>query len=113
MDALQQSTIEELCKNGAKMSMKNEKLAQSLKLKEAEALEIISLMDNSIDYLSTTQRKSVKNFKEWTNKSFCLLTAEHGFSMLIRVFYNNKFHAILFDAGNSPNGVLKNAKRWK
>jgi 7,8-dihydropterin-6-yl-methyl-4-(beta-D-ribofuranosyl)aminobenzene 5'-phosphate synthase len=37
--------------------------------------------------------------------------AEHGFSMLIRVFNEGKSNSILFDTGSSPNGILENAKR--
>jgi 7,8-dihydropterin-6-yl-methyl-4-(beta-D-ribofuranosyl)aminobenzene 5'-phosphate synthase len=81
-----------------------------LKLREAESVEIISLIDNSVDYLSTIQKEEVKNVREWTRKHFTLPMAEHGFSMLIRVFSDDKPHNILFDAGSSSNGVLTNAK---
>jgi 7,8-dihydropterin-6-yl-methyl-4-(beta-D-ribofuranosyl)aminobenzene 5'-phosphate synthase len=81
-----------------------------LKLKEAEGAEIISLMDNSVDIFSTLQKGEVKNFREWTKKHFRLPIAEHGFSLLVRVFDGNKFHSVLFDAGISPNGVVTNAK---
>jgi 7,8-dihydropterin-6-yl-methyl-4-(beta-D-ribofuranosyl)aminobenzene 5'-phosphate synthase len=84
---------------------------QSLKLGEAESVEIISLIDNSVDYLSTIQRRGVKNVREWTKKHFRLPMAEHGFSMLIRVYDGKKSHSVLFDAGSSPNGVITNAKR--
>ncbi|MGC8999266.1 MAG: MBL fold metallo-hydrolase [Candidatus Bathyarchaeia archaeon] len=83
----------------------------SLKLKEAEGAEIICLMDNSADFLSTIQKNEAKSFREWTKKHFRLPIAEHGFSLLVRVFDGNKFHSVLFDAGISPNGVITNAKR--
>ncbi|MEM3641396.1 MAG: MBL fold metallo-hydrolase [Candidatus Bathyarchaeia archaeon] len=86
-------------------------LNQSVKLREAESVEIISLIDNSVDYLSTIRRKDVKNVREWAKKHFRLPMAEHGFSMLIRVYDGNKSHSVLFDAGSSPNGVIINAKR--
>lgn len=82
-----------------------------LKLKEAESVEIISLMDNSVDIFSTIQRSEVKSFREWTKKHFRLPVAEHGFSMLVRVFHEGKIHSVLFDAGCSPDGVVTNAKR--
>jgi len=85
----------------------------SLELKEAEGAEIISLMDNSVDILSTIQRGEVKSVREWTVKPFRLPIAEHGFSMLVRVFGEGKVHSVLFDAGCSPNGVLTNAKRME
>lgn len=87
----------------------NEAFSQSLR--EAESAEIISLMDNSVDYLSTIQKAEVKNVREWTKKHFILLMAEHGFSVLVRVFSGDKSHSVLFDAGISPNGVVTNAKR--
>ncbi len=89
-------------------------------LKEVESVEIISLMDNSVDFLSTVGREEVQNVREWIKermnrewieKHFRLPMAEHGFSMLVRVFDGNKFHSILFDVGGSPNGVVTNTKR--
>ena len=71
----------------------------SLKLKEAVGAEIISLMDNSLNVLSTIQINEVKNVREWTKKNFRLPITEHGFSMLIRIFDEKKVHSILFDAG--------------
>ncbi|MEM3383654.1 MAG: MBL fold metallo-hydrolase [Nitrososphaerales archaeon] len=82
-----------------------------LKLIEAQSLEIISLMDNSLDILSTIRRNEVKSVREWTKKHFRLPIAEHGFSMFIRVFYDGKVHSVLFDTGCSLNGVVTNAKR--
>jgi len=84
---------------------------QNFKLKEAERVEIISLVDNSVDFLSTTRRREVKSFREWAKRPFRLPLAEHGFSMLLRIFHENESHAILFDAGGSPNSVVTNAER--
>ncbi|MGB9854526.1 MAG: MBL fold metallo-hydrolase [Candidatus Bathyarchaeales archaeon] len=85
--------------------------AFSQSLREAERVEIISLMDNSVDYLSTIRKAEVKNVREWARKHFILPMAEHGFSMLVRVFSGDKSHSVLFDAGISPHGVIINAKR--
>jgi len=46
----------------------NERLHQRSKLREAERVEIISLMDNSVDNLSTIQREDAKNVREWMRK---------------------------------------------
>ncbi len=89
----------------------NKAFPQNLKIREAEKVEITSLMDNSVDFLSTVRRKEVKSVREWTKKLFRLPIAEHGFSMLIRVSDGKGFHSVLFDAGISPNGVVINAKR--
>ena len=83
----------------------------NLKLKEAEGAEIISLIDNSVDILSTINRGEVKSVREWTKKHFRLPIAEHGFSMLVRVFDEGKVHSVLFDTGCSSTGVVTNAKR--
>ena len=37
--------------------------------------------------------------------------AEHGFSMLVRVFNEEKSESILFDTGGSPEAIGENAKR--
>ncbi len=89
------------------------KINQTIQLKEAKSVEIISLMDNSIDFLSTIRRDNVRKFREWVKnkKYFQFPIAEHGFSMLVRVFDGKKFHNILFDVGGSKNGVIMNAKR--
>jgi len=83
-----------------------------LRLREAEKVEIISLVDNSIDFLSSTEkRKEVKSFREWVKKPSRLPVAEHGFSMLIHVYYGNERHSILFDVGGSSSVIMANARR--
>lgn len=93
---------------------------QTVTLREIDGVEIISVMDNTIDFISTAKRKGVQKVRKWTRdrmgekwvkKHFRLPFAEHGFSMLIRVFSNGKSHNILFDTGISPEGVVTNAKR--
>ena len=88
-------------------------------LNEVDGVEITSLADNTVDFLSTIERKEVhqvrewirkRTSKEWIKKHFQLPFAEHGFSMLIKVFSNETFHDILFDAGVSRQGVVTNAK---
>ncbi|MEM3549584.1 MAG: MBL fold metallo-hydrolase [Candidatus Bathyarchaeia archaeon] len=87
-------------------------------LPEVEGLEIISLMDNSVDLTSSIDRVEVQPVRkwvekrmgqEWVEKHFRLPTAEHGLSMLLRVMYKGKVHTILFDTGLSPKGVVLNA----
>ena len=95
------------------------KLGQ-FKIAEADGLEILSLVDNSVDFLSTANKKEVQSFRQWTAKRASnkkaaihasLPFAEHGFSMLIRVLQGEKSHCILFDTGCSSEGVVENAKR--
>lgn len=78
------------------------------------------MADNSADFLSSVKNREASSFRQWTRKRYGsdwantprqLPFGEHGFSMLIRVLSNGKSHSILFDTGNSPNGVLENSKR--
>jgi len=87
---------------------------------EVDGLEVISLVDNSIDFLSTIDKKEAQSFRQWTKKLLGeewarthsrLPLAEHGFSVLIRVLRDGKKVSILFDAGISSDGVVENAKR--
>lgn len=103
------------------MNENNKKtITQPFKLREVEGAEIISLTDNSVDFLSTIEREEVQNVREWirerkdeawVKKHFRLPIAEHGFSMLIRVFDGEEAHSVLFDTGISPDGVVTNAKK--
>jgi len=87
---------------------------------EVDGLEIISLVDNSIDFLSVANHKEVqslrqwmrkKNSQEWMNTHSELPVAEHGFSMFIRIVKDQEIFNILFDTGVSPNGIIENANR--
>jgi len=87
---------------------------------EVDGLEVFSLVDNSVDFLSTVDRKEVQSFRQWIKKRHGqewtrthpqLPFAEHGFSMLIRVLCGRKTVKILFDTGVSADGVIENAKR--
>jgi 7,8-dihydropterin-6-yl-methyl-4-(beta-D-ribofuranosyl)aminobenzene 5'-phosphate synthase len=89
-------------------------------LKEVDSAEIISLMDGTVDFSSTIQRREVSKVREWTKnlkgikwikKHFSLPFAEHGFSLLIKIFYKESPHTILFDTGLSAEGVVNNARR--
>ncbi|MEM1581394.1 MAG: MBL fold metallo-hydrolase [candidate division WOR-3 bacterium] len=82
-----------------------------LELRKAERVEVISLIDNSIDLLSTSPREEVKCFRDWAKRVFRYPIAEHGFSMLVRVFDGDEVHSVLFDAGGSPQGAVINARR--
>jgi 7,8-dihydropterin-6-yl-methyl-4-(beta-D-ribofuranosyl)aminobenzene 5'-phosphate synthase len=93
---------------------------QDFRVKEADAAEIISLVDNSVDFLSAVSKRQVQSFRQWTKEHYGqewgkthiqLPFAEHGFSMLIRVFSGGKSRCVLFDTGGSPDGVVENAER--
>jgi 7,8-dihydropterin-6-yl-methyl-4-(beta-D-ribofuranosyl)aminobenzene 5'-phosphate synthase len=93
---------------------------QALSLREVDGLEIISLVDNSIDFISTVNHKQAQNFGQWTRERYGsewqkthtqLPIAEHGFSMLIKVYSGDKSKTILFDTGGSPEVIGENSKR--
>jgi len=96
------------------------KPSQTATLKEVDSVEIVSMIDNSIDLLSSIEKKGVQQVREWVkerrgeewfNEHFCPPMAEHGFSMLVRVFFDKKMHEILFDTGGSSEGTVTNARR--
>jgi 7,8-dihydropterin-6-yl-methyl-4-(beta-D-ribofuranosyl)aminobenzene 5'-phosphate synthase len=102
------------------MSEYCQKPGEVLPLKEVDSVEIVSLVDNCVDFLSAIERKEVSQVRkwvkerkgdEWMKKHFRLPVAEHGFSVLIRAFRGEVHHSILFDAGGSPDGVVANADR--
>lgn len=93
---------------------------ERIRIAEIDNIEIISLIDNSTDFISTVNGKETQSLrqwtktrygKEWVKKQTYLPFAEHGLSMLIRVFVGSKRVTILFDTGISANGVVENANR--
>ncbi len=83
----------------------------NLNIGGANGVEIISLVDNSVDMLSSIHQKNAQSFRQWSKIGHEFPKAEHGFSMLIRILSRKKTHTILFDAGCSSDGVVENAKR--
>jgi len=79
-------------------------------LREVEKIEIITLMDNYTDCLIPSSQKVKRNPHYKNGKVAPPLMAEHGLSLLIRVFENGRSHNILLDAGWSETGVLHNLK---
>ncbi len=95
-------------------------IPKRFKTAEVDALEVLSLVDNTVDFLSTVERKEVQPFRQWTKKRHGqewtkthsrLPLAEHGFSVLVRVLQGKKSTSILFDTGCSSRGVIDNAER--
>ena len=79
-------------------------------------------MDNTVDFLSSNNRKEVQSLWHWTKEKYGpewasahteLPFAEHGFSMLLRIFTDQESWSILFDTGVSSKGVIINAKRMR
>jgi 7,8-dihydropterin-6-yl-methyl-4-(beta-D-ribofuranosyl)aminobenzene 5'-phosphate synthase len=93
---------------------------REFKVVEADRVEILSLVDNSVDFLSAVNKRHVHSFRQWKRKRkgkeggkthMDLPFAEHGFSVLIRVFRGEKSSSILFDTGGSKRGMVENAER--
>ena len=92
-----------------------------MNIAEVDSVELLSLVDNSIDFLSTLDKKEAKSFRQWTNtnkrhdKEFTdqsqMPIGEHGFSIAVRIFCKGQSYKILFDTGVSPEGIVENAKR--
>jgi 7,8-dihydropterin-6-yl-methyl-4-(beta-D-ribofuranosyl)aminobenzene 5'-phosphate synthase len=104
------------------MCASNANQNQELKVKEADSVEILSLIDNTVDFLSAANKQQVQSFRQWKRKRdekergathMDLPFAEHGFSVLIRVFSGNKSSYVLFDTGGSLMGMVENAKRMR
>jgi 7,8-dihydropterin-6-yl-methyl-4-(beta-D-ribofuranosyl)aminobenzene 5'-phosphate synthase len=78
-------------------------------------------MDNTVDFVSSTRNPVVKTLWKWLREQpgevvsaqvhRLMPVAEHGFSMLLRVFAGGECRSILFDTGVSDEGVIVNAQR--
>ena len=93
---------------------------KELEIKEADGAEILSLVDNSIDFLSSVNHPQVQSFRQWQQGGegkkrgaahTDLPFAEHGFSMLIKVISGDKSSCVLFDTGGSSKLMVENAER--
>ena len=93
---------------------------EHISLREVDSVEIVSLVDNSVDFASSVRRRDVEQVRkwvtkclgeEWIKKHFQYPFAEHGFSILIRTFADEKSHSLLFDTGLGRTSVVENAKR--
>jgi 7,8-dihydropterin-6-yl-methyl-4-(beta-D-ribofuranosyl)aminobenzene 5'-phosphate synthase len=81
-----------------------------IKLAETTKIEIISLVDNTVDFLSSNTRKEVRTFQHSLHWLTGLPCAENGFAMYIRVQSGEGTFSILFDTATSSDGVCRNAK---
>jgi 7,8-dihydropterin-6-yl-methyl-4-(beta-D-ribofuranosyl)aminobenzene 5'-phosphate synthase len=89
------------------------------KVKAVDSVETLSLVDNSVDFMSAPNNPQVQSFRKWkhegngkkTTTHAGLPFAEHGFSVLIRVFSGDQSSCVLFDTGSSQRGIVENAGR--
>ena len=77
-------------------------------LKEVDKVEILTLLDNTIDILmaGTPQAKRFPLPSDALTRES--LVAEHGFAALVTVRSSDTSESLLFDAGLSKNGLIHN-----
>jgi 7,8-dihydropterin-6-yl-methyl-4-(beta-D-ribofuranosyl)aminobenzene 5'-phosphate synthase len=80
-------------------------------IKESDGVEIISLVDNIVDFLSSIDKKEVHSIKQRVKVHSQFPFAEHGFSMFIRIKSGETKRSILFDTGCSSQGLIENSAR--
>ncbi|HJU63847.1 MAG TPA: MBL fold metallo-hydrolase, partial [Candidatus Binatia bacterium] len=77
-------------------------------LKPVDRVEVLSVMDNSIDVLmgnTPIARRAARTRDSFVKPQ---LRAEHGVSMLVTVYENGTKDSFLFDTGVTIDGVLHN-----
>ena len=82
---------------------------KNIRLKQADSVEITILMDNYVDLLMTSSEVSKQpRLGDTVGGRQSRIIAEHGFCALATVIADGQQESILFDAGLSPDGVLRN-----
>ena len=76
-------------------------------LKEADAVEITTVLDNTCDML-LAGNKTVRRPSLGEKVGRKVLVAEHGFSAVVKVTAGDTSESLLFDAGLSRNGLMHN-----
>ena len=79
-----------------------------VKLKPVDRVEILSIMDNSIDVLMAGTPIAKRAVRAPDAMSRPQLRAEHGVAMLVTTFAEGKENRFLFDAGVTVDGALHN-----
>jgi 7,8-dihydropterin-6-yl-methyl-4-(beta-D-ribofuranosyl)aminobenzene 5'-phosphate synthase len=81
-------------------------------LQQVDRVEVVSLMDNYVDILlestEIVSRPAKAKGGEFFRETF---VAEHGLSLLIRVFQGGKKYTVLFDTGYTAFGVPHNLRK--
>lgn len=95
-------------KAGAKGRQNSETV---LAIREVDRVEITTIIDN---YINLAMRESTDLVRRWTISKRegepPVPVAEHGFSVLIRVFCGSDKHALLLDAGFNKSSAVNNAR---
>jgi 7,8-dihydropterin-6-yl-methyl-4-(beta-D-ribofuranosyl)aminobenzene 5'-phosphate synthase len=80
----------------------------AITLKPVDQVELLSVMDNTLDVLMASTPVAHRAVPLRDRFSRPQLRAEHGVSMLVTVHHEGKKDSILFDAGTSIEGALHN-----
>lgn len=81
-------------------------------LREVDRIEIISLMDNYVDILLRSNNMVTRPFlRKGDEISKDTIIAEHGLSLLVKIYKAEESHCILFDTGHTEIGVPHNLEK--
>ena len=80
---------------------------EPLALKEADAVEITTVLDNTCDMLLASSA-TVRRASLGTRLGRTALRAEHGFAAAVKVTGAGTSESLLFDAGLSRDGLMHN-----
>ena len=84
-------------------------MTDSISLKEADRVEILTIMDNYTDVLLRNTKVATRPpLAKGGNISVDALLAEHGLSLLVKVYHGEERYSILFDTGYTNIGVPHN-----
>ncbi len=84
-------------------------MTDSITLKEADRVEILTIMDNYTDVLlRNTEVVTRPPMAKGGNIPVDALLAEHGLSLLVKVYNGEDKHTVLFDTGYTSIGVPHN-----
>src|SRR5439155_19347821 len=80
----------------------------TISLKPIDRVEILSIMDNSVDVLMSSTPVAQRAPRSLDSLSRPQLRAEHGVSMLVTTYAGGNKDSFLFDTGVTVDGVLHN-----
>src|ERR687889_2722444 len=78
-------------------------------LQEIDHLSVTILMDNYTDRLLSSALPAIRPPMIMHGRFLPAPIAEHGFSTIIEIRYNDNKNIFLFDTGVSENGIIFNA----
>ncbi|THJ19715.1 MAG: MBL fold metallo-hydrolase [Nitrospira sp. CG24E] len=80
----------------------------TMPLREADGVEILTVLDNTIDMLMAGTPQAKRFFLHPDAVTREVLVAEHGFAAMVTVRSNHTTESLLFDAGLSKHGLMHN-----